>query len=117
MNNSYTSVIPVSIANGTKTGSESMKIDPGKTVRLVVFSSAGVNDNFNNPNLVRVEVKVNGQPIIPLQPLSMLRSREVASDTDGVKIPDVGNRVVDVAVISASNFTADTSFDFVFVYE
>lgn len=108
-------IIPISIANGTSTGTGNLNLEAGRVVGVMQFSSSP-NNNHNNKGMVRAEVLVNGRPVAQLQPVDNLRSRNVPFLSDGKPIADIGGNAVQVNIIATQTFDDDTEFDFVFIY-
>lgn len=109
-------VIIVSVDDTTTGAVGSQKIDAGEGIRLVVFG-ANAADNYNNPGIVQAKVSVNGEVIAELQPVDNMRSRNIPTEQDGIWLPNVGGKMVDVQILATDAFTADTKFAFVFNYE
>lgn len=110
------SIINVAVDAATKGNTNQAMIDNGNVVGLVVYSSSP-SDNHNNPGMVRVEVLVNSNPVVYLQPVDNLRSRNVPLLQDGIPFTGFGGQTIEIKILATENFNADTQFDAVFIYD
>lgn len=108
-------IISLKIDSGTSSGVATETIDAGNVIGVIAFSSSP-SDNHNNAGMVRTEILVNNSPVAKNQPIDNLRSRNVPFNEDGKPLEDIGGKTVVVKVTATENFSADTEFDFVFIY-
>lgn len=109
-------IISITVLGASKSGQATETLDDGEIERVVCYSSSN-DDNHNNTSMVRAEIVSNGKQIASMQPVDHFRSRNVKVEEDGKPIPNVAGRKVQIVVVADENFTADTSFDFVFIYK
>jgi hypothetical protein len=108
-------IITVKIDAQTASSVGTETLDAGNVIGVIVFSSSPSN-NHNNTGMVRTEILVNNSPVAKNQPIDNLRSRNVPFNEDGKPLEDIGGKTVVVKVTATENFSADTEFDFVFIY-
>jgi translation elongation factor P/translation initiation factor 5A len=109
-------IISITVLSASKSGQATETLDDGEIERVVCYSSSN-DGNHNNTSMVRAEIVSNGKQIASMQPVDHFRSRNVKVEEDGKPIPNVAGRKVQIVVVADENFTADTSFDFVFIYK
>lgn len=109
-------IISITIPINGKSGSASETLDAGEVIGVVAYSSSKDN-NHNNASMVRAEIATNGSLVSNMQPVDHYRSRDVKVQEDGKPVFEIGGKKVDITVVSSSVFTAETTFDFVFIYK
>lgn len=113
MKRTLQNTVPVLAANATSFKKVQAVLEPGRYIGVAVYKSAA---NNNNTGTVRASIQNSaGEYIADLVHIDDYRSRDTAYLQGCKPIRVDGGSQVTITIIAEANFTADTSFDFVFV--